>query len=147
MINNYKIILFNYLKEQIIKNKIKFIINYKFNEVIMNRFIKSTNIKSKDNLKEIQNDLKIYFLSILLKQTNKEIGLILMNNQIVDELWHLMILDTEEYEKFCKKAFGKFLHHKITDNYDKKILSEYEKLTDIYIDKGYNIFKKYRTKF
>ena len=28
-----------------------------------------------------------------------------------DWLWHEFILHTQDYENFCKKAFGKFLHH------------------------------------
>jgi hypothetical protein len=30
---------------------------------------------------------------------------------VVDDLWHEFILDTREYERFCKAAFGSFFHH------------------------------------
>jgi hypothetical protein len=34
-----------------------------------------------------------------------------MPSQCADELWHEFILYTRDYEEFCKKAFGGFLHH------------------------------------
>jgi len=34
-----------------------------------------------------------------------------MPSQVTDDLWHEMILYTRHYDYFCKKAFGRFLHH------------------------------------
>lgn len=34
-----------------------------------------------------------------------------MPSQVADDLWHEFILYTKNYEQFCKKAFGRFLHH------------------------------------
>jgi hypothetical protein len=34
-----------------------------------------------------------------------------MPSQVVDELWHEFILYTRDYQAFCKRAFGQFLHH------------------------------------
>jgi hypothetical protein len=34
-----------------------------------------------------------------------------MPSQVVDDLWHEFILYTQQYERFCQKAFGRFLHH------------------------------------
>ncbi len=34
-----------------------------------------------------------------------------MPSQAVDDLWHEFILYTRNYEHFCQKAFGSFLHH------------------------------------
>lgn len=34
-----------------------------------------------------------------------------MPSQVVDDLWHELILYTRGYELFCKRAFGRFLHH------------------------------------
>lgn len=34
-----------------------------------------------------------------------------MPSRVVDDLWHSFILDTRAYQAFCKKAFGRFLHH------------------------------------
>jgi len=30
---------------------------------------------------------------------------------IADDLWHMWILDAREYERFCRCAFGAFMHH------------------------------------
>ncbi|WP_233520572.1 glycine-rich domain-containing protein [Flocculibacter collagenilyticus] len=34
-----------------------------------------------------------------------------MPSQVVDVAWHEMILFTKEYQRFCNKALGYFLHH------------------------------------
>ena len=34
-----------------------------------------------------------------------------MPSQVVDDAWHTFILFTRNYELFCRKAFGRFLHH------------------------------------
>lgn len=34
-----------------------------------------------------------------------------MPSRVADELWHEFILYTREYERFCRQAFGRFLHH------------------------------------
>lgn len=34
-----------------------------------------------------------------------------MPSQVVDTLWHEFILYTRHYQHFCRKAFGRFLHH------------------------------------
>lgn len=34
-----------------------------------------------------------------------------MPSQVVDDLWHEFILYTRNYQQFCKKAFGAYMHH------------------------------------
>jgi hypothetical protein len=34
-----------------------------------------------------------------------------MPSQVADDLWHEFILYTREYDSFCRRAFGGFLHH------------------------------------
>ena len=34
-----------------------------------------------------------------------------MPSQVVDDLWHIFILYTREYNEFCQQAFGHFFHH------------------------------------
>lgn len=34
-----------------------------------------------------------------------------MPSQVADDLWHEFILYTREYDRFCRQAFGTFLHH------------------------------------
>lgn len=34
-----------------------------------------------------------------------------MPSQVVDDLWHEFILYTKNYQSFCQRAFGRYLHH------------------------------------
>ena len=34
-----------------------------------------------------------------------------MPSQVVDDLWHELILYTRHYQLFCRHAFGRFMHH------------------------------------
>ena len=62
------------------------------------------------SLKECQlvaNGLRQFFLAHL-KSGRKFVA---MPSQVTDELWHELILFTKNYDAFCRKAFGHFLHH------------------------------------
>lgn len=62
------------------------------------------------SLKECQlvaNGLRQFFLAHL-KSGRKFVS---MPSQVTDELWHEFILFTKNYDAFCRKAFGHFLHH------------------------------------
>ena len=37
--------------------------------------------------------------------------IVAMPSQVVDDAWHEFILFTRHYQKFCRLAFGRFLHH------------------------------------
>ena len=41
-----------------------------------------------------------------------------MPSRIVDDAWHAFILDTDAYERFCRQAFGRFLHHRPAQPFD-----------------------------
>lgn len=55
----------------------------------------------------VANGLRQFFLAHL-KSGRRYVS---MPSQVVDELWHEFILHTRNYEAFCGKAFGRFLHH------------------------------------
>jgi hypothetical protein len=38
-------------------------------------------------------------------------GFVSMPSQVADDLWHEFILYTRNYDHFCRRAFGTFLHH------------------------------------
>ena len=48
----------------------------------------------------------------------------------IDEIWHLCILDTEEYKKTCHKICGRFIHHVPDNHINKAQLSESKKMKD-----------------
>jgi hypothetical protein len=37
--------------------------------------------------------------------------MVAMPSQVVDDAWHEFILFTRQYERFCRRGFGRFLHH------------------------------------
>src|SRR5262245_926281 len=55
----------------------------------------------------VAHGLRQFFLAHL-KSGRKFVS---MPSQIADDLWHEFILFTKNYEAFCNKAFGRFLHH------------------------------------
>lgn len=62
------------------------------------------------SLKECQlvaHGLRQFFLAHL-KSGRRFVS---MPSQVVDDLWHEFILYTKNYDDFCRRAFGRFLHH------------------------------------
>lgn len=55
----------------------------------------------------VAHGLRQFFLAHL-KSGRKFVS---MPSQVVDDLWHEFILYTRNYEHFCRKGFGRFLHH------------------------------------
>ena len=51
--------------------------------------------------------LREYFL--FCRQAGRR--MVAMPSQAVDDAWHEFILFTRQYDKFCRHAFGRFLHH------------------------------------
>lgn len=56
---------------------------------------------------EVFLGLQDYFLLCLRARRR----MVSMPSQVVDDAWHEFILFTRQYEKFCRAAFGRFLHH------------------------------------
>lgn len=55
----------------------------------------------------VAHALRQYFLTHL-KSGRQPVS---MPSQVVDDLWHEFILYTRNYQVFCRRAFGRFLHH------------------------------------
>lgn len=55
----------------------------------------------------VAQGLRQFFLAYL--KSGKQY--VSMPSQVVDDLWHELILYTRGYESFCRQAFGEFLHH------------------------------------
>jgi hypothetical protein len=55
----------------------------------------------------VAHGLRQFFLAHL-KSGRKFVA---MPSQVVDDLWHEFILYTKNYDAYCGKAFGRFLHH------------------------------------
>jgi hypothetical protein len=55
----------------------------------------------------VSRGLRQFFLAYL-RSGRRHVS---MPSQVADDLWHEFILYTRNYEAFCRKAFGGFLHH------------------------------------
>jgi hypothetical protein len=55
----------------------------------------------------VAQGLRQFFLTYL-KSGHQYVS---MPSQVVDDLWHEFILYTKNYQQFCDKAFGRFMHH------------------------------------
>jgi len=67
---------------------------------------KYPHLKARD-VKQVMTGLREYF-HVCNLAGNKMVS---MPSQVVDVAWHEFILFTRQYDEFCKKAFGRFLHH------------------------------------
>jgi hypothetical protein len=55
----------------------------------------------------VSQGLRQFFLAYLMSGKR----FVSMPSQIADDLWHEFILYTRDYDGFCRRAFGGFLHH------------------------------------
>jgi hypothetical protein len=55
----------------------------------------------------VSRGLRQYFLAHLHSGRR----FVSMPSQVADDLWHEFILHTKEYQHFCRRAFGRFMHH------------------------------------
>jgi hypothetical protein len=51
--------------------------------------------------------LRLYFMLCLTLDSNE----LALPSRVVDVCWHAFILETRSYQRFCTRAFGRFLHH------------------------------------
>lgn len=85
----------------------EYIRTYQFPKGLMDRLqAKRPGISAKDG-HLVARALRQFFLAYL-KGGRRFVS---MPSQVVDDLWHEFILYTHNYELFCRRAFGRFLHH------------------------------------
>lgn len=56
---------------------------------------------------EVEHGLRQFFLASAMAGGR----FVAMPSKVVDAMWHEFILHTRAYEGFCRKAFGRMLHH------------------------------------
>lgn len=61
-----------------------------------------------EDLARVEQGLKQYF-RLCVRSGGRMVS---MPSQAVDAMWHAWILDTAAYQRFCRHAFGRFLHHR-----------------------------------
>lgn len=88
-----------------------FIENYEFPSSLIQKVSKRYPHLTKDDIHLVLTALRDYF-HICNQAQNKMVS---MPSQVVDVAWHEFILFTRNYENFCNKALGRFLHHTPTE--------------------------------
>jgi len=56
---------------------------------------------------EVERGLRQFFLASAMAQGR----FVAMPSKVVDAMWHEFILHTRAYDRFCRKTFGRMLHH------------------------------------
>lgn len=109
---------FFHVKKQ--KNKkrkqLVFIKNYEFPSAIEKKIKNKYPHLMDDDIEVIFSGLRDYFC--FCHESKKQT--VAMPSQAVDIAWHEFILFTKNYEQFCKKSIGRFLHHTPTEAMDSK---------------------------
>ena len=101
------------------KRQLKFIENYQFPSMLLERVRKKHDYLSDDDMQKVARAMRDYF-SICNQANGKMVA---MPSEIVDVLWHEFILFTRAYEQFCQQAFGRFLHHTPTEAMPQKTVA------------------------
>ena len=96
-----------YLRKSRQKRQLKFIQNYKMPKPIVDRFREKYTKLSSEDATLVSKALMEYFY--LCNMANGK--MVSMPSRVADDLWHEFLLFSSVYENFCKKAFGRFLHH------------------------------------
>ena len=95
------------LRPEKLRKRIAFIEAYVFPQQIAKRLHEKYPHLSDEQVSQVMDTLKKFFTFFI----RREIEIVSIPSQVVDEAWHEFILSTRQYEEFCQNAFGRFLHH------------------------------------
>jgi hypothetical protein len=84
-----------------------FVRGYRFPQGLYERVRKRRPELTPKDFQLVANGLRQFFLAHLLSGRR----FVSMPSQAADDLWHEFILYTKHYEQFCRRAFGRFMHH------------------------------------
>ena len=85
----------------------QFIDTYPYRQFLDQRLTARRPELSPDQREQVFGGLRDYFH--LCHSAGRR--MVAMPSQAVDDAWHEFILFTRHYDQFCRKAFGRFLHH------------------------------------
>jgi hypothetical protein len=88
-------------------SRARFIDSYRFPKGLDQKLMRRHPGLGAEQTALVYRGLRQYF-RVCLDARNR---LAAMPSQVVDDLWHEFILYTRNYQSFCNKAFGRFLHH------------------------------------
>lgn len=87
-------------------------------DLIVNRIMREMNVNEHYAEVIVQEYLIFILLKITLEDYDK---FILSPPEIIDQAWHLHILDTESYAIFCDEMCGRMIHHNPDGSIDKHV--------------------------
>ena len=93
------------------KKQLRFIENYQFSPALIKRVQAQHDYLSDTDMRKVVEATRDYFY--ICNQAKGK--MVAMPSEIVDVLWHEFILFTREYQLFCQKGIGRFLHHTPTE--------------------------------
>lgn len=89
------------------KHRAAFIDDFTFHPAVINKFREVRADLTPEQEELVFAALKDYFHLCNLAGRR----MVAMPSQVVDDAWHAFILFTRGYQQFCRRAFGRFLHH------------------------------------
>jgi hypothetical protein len=85
----------------------EFIRTYRWPRGLLERLEKHRSGLERKDSALVSRGLRQFFIAYLMSG-NRYVS---MPSQVADDLWHEFILYTREYDAFCRRSFGAFLHH------------------------------------
>lgn len=85
----------------------RFIAGYDFAPALVEKFRQTRSGLDPTQEQKVFDGLREYFQVCNMAGRR----MVSMPSQAVDDAWHNLILFTRTYDLFCRKAFGRFLHH------------------------------------
>lgn len=101
------ILLYIVYRRQMVAHRQRMIDSYQFPATIPDKIIKQYPHLSRDQANLAMDGLREYFHICNLAGRK----MVSMPSQVVDVAWHEFILFTRNYERFCRRGLGRFLHH------------------------------------
>lgn len=87
--------------------RLEYIRTFELPKGLFDRLCKRRTTLSLKDCQLVAHALRQFFLAYAMSGQK----FVAMPSQVADDLWHEFILYTRNYEAFCSKAFGAFMHH------------------------------------
>lgn len=100
-------IVLRWFPKQKQKKRLHFIDAYRFHPAIKKKLLERHPQLSEADADLVFRGLRNYFRACNLAGRR----MVSMPSQVVDDAWHEFILFTRAYQRYCKGALGRFLHH------------------------------------
>lgn len=89
------------------RQQLAFIDSYRLNTAVVKKFRQRHPQLDDAQVEDVLEGLKDYF-TVCHHARRRRVS---MPSQVVDDAWHEFILFTRLYQHYCRKAFGRFMHH------------------------------------